>query len=102
MPRAPRLAPDQRRPRVRAPLRASKKRIANFDPGSPKGYNLTSTLGNMFENPIVLARIIASGLLDEHPKLKLVSPHLGGTLPYISGRMDHLTSTDNSEDPGWP
>lgn len=54
-----------------------------------KGYELTSTLGNMFENTIALARIIASGLLDRHPGLKLVCPHLGGTLPYICGRMDH-------------
>lgn len=54
-----------------------------------KGYELTSTLGNMFENTIAIARIIASGLLDKHPRLKLVCPHLGGTLPYISGRMDH-------------
>ena len=54
-----------------------------------KGYELTSTLGNMFENTIALARIISSGLLDRHPRLKLVCPHLGGSLPYISGRMDH-------------
>lgn len=54
-----------------------------------KGYELTSTLGNMFENTIALARLIASGLLDRHPRLKLVCPHLGGTLPYICGRMDH-------------
>lgn len=54
-----------------------------------KGYELTSTLGNMFENTIALARIIASGLLDQHSRLKLVCPHLGGTLPYICGRMDH-------------
>ena len=54
-----------------------------------KAYELTSTLGNMFENTIAIARIIASGLLDRHPRLKLVCPHLGGTLPYICGRMDH-------------
>jgi aminocarboxymuconate-semialdehyde decarboxylase len=54
-----------------------------------KGYELTATLGNMFENTIALARIIASGLLDRHPKLRLVCPHLGGTLPYLCGRMDH-------------
>jgi aminocarboxymuconate-semialdehyde decarboxylase len=54
-----------------------------------KGYELTSTLGNMFENTIAMARIIASGLLDRHPGLKLVCPHLGGTLPFIAGRMDH-------------
>ena len=39
-----------------------------------KGYELTRMLGNMFENPIALARIIASGLLDRNPKLKLVCP----------------------------
>jgi len=60
-----------------------------------KGYELTSTLGNMFENTIAMARIIASGLLDKHPKLKLVCPHLGGTLPYISGRMDHQLTVLN-------
>ncbi|MHC4177953.1 MAG: amidohydrolase family protein, partial [Planctomycetota bacterium] len=57
-----------------------------------KGYNLTSTLGNMFENTIALCRIIMSGILDQHPDLKLVCPHLGGTLPYISGRLDHQVS----------
>ncbi len=57
--------------------------------GQVKGYELTSTLGNMFENTIALARVIAAGLLDRHPELKLVCPHLGGTLPYICGRMDH-------------
>jgi predicted TIM-barrel fold metal-dependent hydrolase len=54
-----------------------------------KGYELTSTLGNMFENTIALARIIAAGILDEFPDLNLVCPHLGGTLPYIVGRLDH-------------
>jgi predicted TIM-barrel fold metal-dependent hydrolase len=54
-----------------------------------KGYEMTSTLGNMFENTIALTRLIMSGLLDEFPKLKLVCPHLGGTLPYIVGRLDH-------------
>ena len=28
-------------------------------------------------------------LLDRHPDLKLVCPHLGGALPYLCGRMDH-------------
>ncbi|MES1213851.1 MAG: amidohydrolase family protein [Singulisphaera sp.] len=56
-----------------------------------KGYEMTSSLGNMFENTIALTRIIMSGLLDQHPKLKLVCPHLGGTLPYIIGRLDHQT-----------
>lgn len=54
-----------------------------------KGYNLTGGLGLMFDTTIALARIILSGLLDEHPKLKLVCPHVGGVLPYLIGRVDH-------------
>ena len=38
---------------------------------------------------VALARVVASGLLDRHPKLKFVCPHLGGTLPYIIGRLEH-------------
>ncbi len=56
-----------------------------------KDYELTSTLGNMFDDTIALTRIIMSGLLDQFPTLKLVCPHLGGTLPFIIGRLDHQT-----------
>jgi predicted TIM-barrel fold metal-dependent hydrolase len=56
-----------------------------------KGYEMTSSLGNMFEDTIGLTRIIMSGILDQHPNLKLVCPHLGGTLPFIIGRIDHQT-----------
>ena len=54
-----------------------------------KGYDMISSLGNMFDDTLALTRIIMSGLLDQHPKLKLVCPHLGGTLPFIIGRLDH-------------
>ena len=57
-----------------------------------KGYEMISTLGNMFDDTIALTRIILSGLLDRHPRLKLVCPHLGGTLPFIIGRLDHQVS----------
>lgn len=54
-----------------------------------KGYEMISTLGNMFDDTLALTRIILSGILDQVPGLKLVCPHLGGTLPYIVGRLDH-------------
>ena len=56
-----------------------------------KAYEMTSSLGNMFDDTIALTRIIMSGILDEFPKLKLVCPHLGGALPFIIGRLDHQT-----------
>ncbi len=56
-----------------------------------KGYELTGGLGLMFDTTIALARLILSGLLDRHPRLKLVCPHVGGALPYLIGRLDHQT-----------
>jgi predicted TIM-barrel fold metal-dependent hydrolase len=55
------------------------------------GRNLVAGLGLMFDTTIALARIILAGMLDEFPKLKLVCPHVGGTLPYLIGRLDHQT-----------
>lgn len=56
-----------------------------------KGYQLTAGLGLMFDTSIALARIILAGILEHHPKLKLLCPHVGGTLPYLIGRLDHQT-----------
>lgn len=56
-----------------------------------EGRNLIAGLGLMFDTTIALGRIILSGLLDEFPDLKLVCPHVGGTLPYLIGRLDHQT-----------
>jgi predicted TIM-barrel fold metal-dependent hydrolase len=56
-----------------------------------KDYEMISSLGNMFDDTIALNRILLSGILDQYPGLKLVCPHLGGTLPFIIGRIDHQT-----------
>ncbi len=56
------------------------------------GYEMVGGLGLMFDTTIALARIILSGLLERHPRLKLVCPHVGGALPYLIGRIDHQTS----------
>jgi aminocarboxymuconate-semialdehyde decarboxylase len=33
-------------------------------------------------------RLILSGMMERHPKLKIVMSHTGGSLPYQAGRMD--------------
>jgi predicted TIM-barrel fold metal-dependent hydrolase len=43
----------------------------------------------MFDTTIALCRLILSGIFDRFPTLKLVCPHVGGTLPYLIGRIDH-------------
>jgi predicted TIM-barrel fold metal-dependent hydrolase len=56
-----------------------------------RGYEMAAGLGLMFDTSIALCRIILAGILDQHPRLDLVCPHVGGTLPYIIGRIDHQT-----------
>jgi predicted TIM-barrel fold metal-dependent hydrolase len=56
-----------------------------------QGYEMASGLGLMFDTTIALTRIILSGILEQHPHLKLVCPHAGGALPYLIGRIDHQT-----------
>lgn len=56
-----------------------------------KGYNMAAGLGLMFDTTIALSRLILAGVLEQHPRLKLVCPHVGGALPYLVGRIDHQT-----------
>ncbi len=56
-----------------------------------KDYFMSSMLGLMFDTTIALTRLILAGVLEQHPRLKLVCPHVGGTLPYLIGRLDHQT-----------
>jgi predicted TIM-barrel fold metal-dependent hydrolase len=56
-----------------------------------QGYEMTGGLGLMFDTTIALTRILLAGILDQHPRLKLVCPHVGGALPYLIGRIDHQT-----------
>ena len=51
-------------------------------------YSLLSVLGFPFETTMAATRLALSGLLKELPYLKLVLSHLGGTLPYLMGRID--------------
>lgn len=56
-----------------------------------KGYNMAAGLGLMFDTTIALCRLILAGVLEQHPRLKLVCPHVGGALPFLIGRVDHQT-----------
>ena len=56
-----------------------------------KAYEGAAGLGLMFDTTIALNRLIVGGVLEQHPKLKLVCPHAGGALPYLIGRIDHQT-----------
>jgi len=51
-------------------------------------YYLWNAYANPAETALTAAHMILSGLLEEHPNLKIVLFHGGGHLPYQIGRLD--------------
>jgi aminocarboxymuconate-semialdehyde decarboxylase len=52
-------------------------------------FYMTNLTGNPLETCIAASRLILSGFLDRHPRLKLVLVHGGGFMPFQIGRLDH-------------
>ncbi len=65
-------------------------------PGAPPGiaemdvqrFNLTASVGFMFDTTLAVSRMIYDGFFDRYKKLKIIASHGGGYLPYIIGRLD--------------
>jgi aminocarboxymuconate-semialdehyde decarboxylase len=57
------------------------------------GYDgaLHLSLGRVVEVSVAAMRLVLSGMMERHPKLKLYMTHTGGALPYQAGRMDKNT-----------
>jgi predicted TIM-barrel fold metal-dependent hydrolase len=55
-----------------------------------------------YETSVAMVRMVFNGLLDRYPKLKIVTHHLGGMIPYYDGRigpgMQVLGSRTSDED----
>jgi len=59
---------------------------------------VTAMCGFAFEVSLHALRLIASGLFDEYPKLKIILGHLGEALPYWLWRIDNIfLRTSNPE-----
>ncbi|MGV9503822.1 amidohydrolase family protein [Streptomyces sp. NPDC003642] len=55
-------------------------------------WYLSNTVGQPVENAVALSHLIFSGVLDRHPRLRLIAAHGGGYLPTHIGRSDHAWS----------
>jgi aminocarboxymuconate-semialdehyde decarboxylase len=55
-------------------------------------YHLRNLIGNPTENAIAAASLIFGGVMDACPKLDVVLPHSGGSMPALIGRWDHGTT----------
>jgi aminocarboxymuconate-semialdehyde decarboxylase len=65
-------------------------------PGEPPGadvmdmgrYDLSWSVGFMFDTTLAITRMIFDGFLDRFPNLKLIVAHGGAALPYLVGRFE--------------
>jgi aminocarboxymuconate-semialdehyde decarboxylase len=57
------------------------------------GGALHLSLGRVIEVSVAAMRLVLSGVMERHPRLKIVMSHTGGALPYQSGRMDKNSGT---------
>jgi aminocarboxymuconate-semialdehyde decarboxylase len=51
-------------------------------------YDLSWSVGFMFDTTLCFTRMIFDGFLDLYPNLKLIASHAGGALPYLVGRFE--------------
>jgi len=57
-------------------------------PGEPKSrYEMWWCLGWPYDTSVAMIRMVFCGLFDRHPKLKVITHHLGGMIPYYDGRI---------------
>src|SRR5262249_51701393 len=45
------------------------------------------TFGWPYETTACMTRLVYSGLLDALPRVKIITPHMGGMIPFFSGRI---------------
>jgi aminocarboxymuconate-semialdehyde decarboxylase len=51
-------------------------------------YFLGNLVGNLYDTGLAAALLIYGGVLERHPKLRVVLYHAGGALPALVGRLD--------------
>ncbi len=50
-------------------------------------YEIWWCLGWPYDTSAAMIRLVFSGLFDRHPKLKIITHHLGGMIPFYDGRV---------------
>jgi len=53
-----------------------------------EGFDLNFPLGAPFEDTVAALRLILAGIVDRYTRLRIIVPHLGGTLPFLIERLD--------------
>ena len=51
-------------------------------------FDLSWSVGFMFDTTLAITRMIFEGFFDRYPNLNIIASHGGGTLPYLVGRFE--------------
>ena len=52
-------------------------------------YYMINVVGNPLETTVALSHLVLGGVVERHPKAKILAVHGGGYLPFYMDRMDH-------------
>ena len=78
--------------RLDVPIWLHPARAANFPDyltEKKSKYEIWWTLGWPYETSAAMARMVFSGFFDKFPKLKIITHHMGGMIPYFEGRVGY-------------
>ncbi len=62
--------------------------------GELEDYRLDWMIGALFEDTVAAMRLVLSGITTRYPRIRVIVPHLGGTLPFIMGRIGRNTAAE--------
>lgn len=76
--------------------------LAQLDFGTANSYEAWWTIGWPYETSAAMIRLVYSKLFDHYPKLKFITHHGGGMIPFFEGRFgpgnDVLGARTSDED----
>jgi aminocarboxymuconate-semialdehyde decarboxylase len=68
------------------PVRGPDRADYPSDPASR--FDTWRIMGWLYDTVSAMTRLVFSGLFDRHPRIKIVTHHLGGFVPYATGRIE--------------
>lgn len=82
------------------PVRTSA--LTDYPAEQKSRFEMWWCFGWPYDTSVAMARLVFSGLFDRHPKMKIITHHCGGMIPYFDGRvgagLDVLGSRTTDED----
>ena len=62
--------------------------ISNTSRPYEDDFDLMHVFGWPFETTLILSRLAFSGVLETHPRLRILAHHMGGMIPFFAGRIN--------------